>query len=202
MKESYARRKKRQPIPKRLRAAALSRRRKLRFSAACQSNPPALLRYVSSSQKIFASQIFFGSPVDLVFLSFLCVACAWLRRTKRAALVYAKHTPRCQNCYALFYISLLYNKSAPYEATALKQFSVQLLSNLVLALLFLTPNKEYYQNPTMPSMLAVVVVSIVPTHLRKDEAIFGKLFRNGFFFAEHTATISMIQSSVVWPWLR
>ena len=51
----------------RLRAAALSRRRKLRFSAACQSNPPALLRYVSSSQKIFALQIFFGNPVDLVF---------------------------------------------------------------------------------------------------------------------------------------
>ena len=83
----------------RLRAAALSRRRKLRFSAACRSKPPALLRYVSSSRKIFASQIFFGNPVDLVFLSFLSVACAWLRRAKRAALVYAKHTPRCQDCY-------------------------------------------------------------------------------------------------------
>ena len=64
----------------RLRAAALSRRRKLRFSAACQSNPPALLRYVSSSQKIFASQIFFGNPVDLIFRVVLSVACAWLRR--------------------------------------------------------------------------------------------------------------------------
>ena len=35
----------------RLRAAALSRRRKLRFSAACQSNPPALLRYVLGGTK-------------------------------------------------------------------------------------------------------------------------------------------------------
>ena len=33
------------------------------------------------------------------------VACAWLRRAKRAALVYAKHTPRCQiakNTFASF----------------------------------------------------------------------------------------------------
>ena len=43
------------------------RRRKLRFSAACFHNPPGLLRYVSSSQKIFALQIFFGSPVLLGF---------------------------------------------------------------------------------------------------------------------------------------
>ena len=71
----------------RLRAAALSRRRKLRFSAACQSNPPALLRYVSSSQKIFASQIFFGNPVDLVFpccsgcpLRGVCLAAAARKR--------------------------------------------------------------------------------------------------------------------------
>ena len=80
----------------RLRAAALSRRRKLRFSAACQSNPPALLRYVSSSQKIFASQIFFGNPVDLIFRVVLSVACAWLRRREAPPLVYAKHTPWCQ----------------------------------------------------------------------------------------------------------
>ena len=67
----------------RLRAAALSRRRKLRFSAACQSNPPVLLRYASSSQKIFALQIFFGSPVLFGFpccSGCLFVACAWLRR--------------------------------------------------------------------------------------------------------------------------
>ena len=122
MIESHARRNKRQPIPKavqrgRLRAAALSRRRKLRFSAACQSNPPALLRYVSSSQKIFASQIFFGNPVDLVFPCFsgcplrgVCLAAAarkWGPQKSAsvassflgqsfAALVFAKHTPRCQ----------------------------------------------------------------------------------------------------------
>ena len=35
----------------------------------------------------------FGFPCCLVVFF---VACAWLRRAKRAALVYAKHTPRCQ----------------------------------------------------------------------------------------------------------
>lgn len=97
----------------RLRVAALSRRRKLRFSAACQSNPPALLRYVSSSQKIFALQIFFGSPVLLNFpvvpLRGVCLAAAarkWGPQKSAsvassflgqsfAALVYAEYTPRC-----------------------------------------------------------------------------------------------------------
>ena len=53
------------------------------LQAACFRNPPVLLRYVSSSQKIFALQIFFGSPVCLVFrvvLVVFFVACAWLRR--------------------------------------------------------------------------------------------------------------------------
>ena len=198
-----------EPVPKRISGDGSAPPRFLvavnfALQSACFRNPPVLLRYGSSSRKIFALQIFFGSPVLLGFpvisRLFFRSVCLTAAARSAAALVYAKHTPQCQNCYALFYISLLYNKSAPYEATALKQFSVQLLSNLVLALLFLTPNKEYYQNPTMPSMLAVVVVSIVPTHLRKDEAIFGKLFRNGFFFAEHTATISMIQLSVIWSW--
>ena len=42
---------------------------------------------------------------------FVCfsVACAWLRRAKRAALVYAKHTPWCQsknyNVIKLYHIS-------------------------------------------------------------------------------------------------
>ena len=97
MIESHARRKKRQPIPKavqrgRLRAAALSRRRKLRFSAACQSNPPALLRYISSSQKIFASQIFFGNPVDLVFP---CCSCCLFRGVCLAAASAASRTCLC-----------------------------------------------------------------------------------------------------------
>ena len=83
----------------RLRAAALSRRRKLRFWAACFRSPSVLLRYVSSSQKIFALQIFFGSPVCLVFR---VVLVAVSRRVlgcgarQRGALVYAKHTPWCQ----------------------------------------------------------------------------------------------------------
>ena len=37
------------------------------LQSACFRNPPVLLRYVSSSQKIFALQIFFGSPVLLGF---------------------------------------------------------------------------------------------------------------------------------------
>ena len=114
----------------RLRAAALSRRRKLRFSAACQSNPPALLRYVSSSQKIFASQIFFGNPVDLVFpccsgcpFRGVCLAAAarkWGPQKSAsvassflgqsfAALVYAKHTPWCQA--AMIHFKIRYKKS-------------------------------------------------------------------------------------------
>ena len=76
----------------RLRAAALSRRRKLRFSAACQSNPPALLRYVSSSQKIFALQIFFGSPV---LLSFPCCSCCLFRGVCLAAAGEARRTRLC-----------------------------------------------------------------------------------------------------------
>ena len=66
----------------RLRAAALSRRRKLRFWAACFRNPPVLLRYVSSSQKIFALQIFFGSPVSL---GFPCCSCCLFRGVCLAA---------------------------------------------------------------------------------------------------------------------
>ena len=63
MKESHARRKKRQPFPK-------------RFSG--DGSVPPRFR--------------FGFPCCLVVFF---VACAWLRRAQRAALVYAKHTPRC-----------------------------------------------------------------------------------------------------------
>ena len=63
------------------------------LQAACFRNPPVLLRYVSSSQKIFALQIFFGSPVCLGFrVVLVCffVACAWLRRAS------ARRTCLCQ----------------------------------------------------------------------------------------------------------
>ena len=107
MKESIVRLQKRQPIPKRVSGDGSAPPRFLvavnfALQAACFRNPPVLLRYVSSSQKIFALQIFFGSPVCLVFrvvLVVFSVACAWLRRAKRAALVYAKHTPRCQRIF-------------------------------------------------------------------------------------------------------
>ena len=77
----------------RLRAAALSRRRKLRFWAACFRNPPVLLRYVSSSQKIFALQIFFGSPVSL---GFPCCSCCLFRGVCLAAAGEARRTCLCQ----------------------------------------------------------------------------------------------------------
>ena len=105
MIESHARRKKRQPSPERFSGDGSAPPRFLvavnfALQAACFRNPPVLLRYVSSSQKIFALQIFFGSPVCLVFrvvLVVFSVARAWLWRAQRAALVYAKHTPRCQS---------------------------------------------------------------------------------------------------------
>ena len=79
---------KRQPVPKRVSGDGSAPPRFLvavnfALQAACFRNPPVLLRYVSSSQKIFALQIFFGSPVCLVFrvvLVVFSVACAWLRR--------------------------------------------------------------------------------------------------------------------------
>ena len=79
---------KRQPIPERFSGDGSAPPRFLvavnfALQAACFRNPPVLLRYVSSSQKIFALQIFFGSPVCLVFRFVLVaffVACAWLRR--------------------------------------------------------------------------------------------------------------------------
>ena len=66
MKESHARRKKRQPIPKRVSGDG--------------SAPPRL-------------SVWFSGHFSVCF----SVACAWLRRAQRAALVYAKHTPRCQS---------------------------------------------------------------------------------------------------------
>lgn len=79
---------KRQPVPERVSGDGSAPPRFLvavnfALQAACFRNPPVLLRYVSSSQKIFALQIFFGSPVCLVFrfvLVVFFVACAWLRR--------------------------------------------------------------------------------------------------------------------------
>ena len=62
------------------------------FRAARFRNPPVLLRYGSSSQKVL--RYFLGAL--LVFPCSFGVACAWLRRAKPAALVYDKHTPRCQ----------------------------------------------------------------------------------------------------------
>ena len=58
---------KRQPIPKRFSGDGSAPPRFLvavnfALQAACFRNPPVLLRYVSSSQKIFALQIFFGIP--------------------------------------------------------------------------------------------------------------------------------------------
>ena len=64
IKESIARRKKRQPIPSGSAGTAPRRRA-------------------------------FGLVFRVVLVVFF-VACAWLRRAQRAALVYAKHTPWCQ----------------------------------------------------------------------------------------------------------
>ena len=71
MKESHARRQKRQPIPKRVSGDG--------------SAPPRL-------------SVWFSGHFSVCF----SVACAWLRRAQRAALVYAKHTPRCQIVFLLF----------------------------------------------------------------------------------------------------
>ena len=96
---------KRQPVPKRVSGDGSAPPRFLvavnfASQAACHGNPPVLLRYVSSSQKIFALQIFSGSPV---LPGFPCCSCCLFRgvclaaaRRSRAALVYAKHTPWCQ----------------------------------------------------------------------------------------------------------
>ena len=87
MKESHVRRQKRQPIPERVSGDGSAPPRFLvavnfALQAACQSNPPVLLRYASSSQKIFALQIFFGSPV---LLGFPCCSCCLLRGVCLAA---------------------------------------------------------------------------------------------------------------------
>ena len=79
--------------------AALSRRRKLRFSAACQSNPSALLRYVSSSQKVL--RYFLGA---LLF----CSVCSFGRALgfgarARSARVTVRRQPHRQLCRRLVY---------------------------------------------------------------------------------------------------
>ena len=72
--------------------AAPRRRRKLCFLGGLLSHSARLRRYGSSSQKVL--RYFLGAL--LVFPCSFGVACAWLRRAKPAALVYDKHTPRCQ----------------------------------------------------------------------------------------------------------
>ena len=113
MKESHARRKSGSRSQSGSAGTAPRRRAfvavNFALQAACFRSPPVLLRYVSSSQKIFALQIFFGSPV---LLSFSCCSCCLFFRCvlgcgarQRAALVYAKHTPRCQIKYDCFFVS-------------------------------------------------------------------------------------------------
>ena len=154
MKESHARRKKRQPIPQRVSGDG--------------SAPPRFR---------------FGFP--------FC-SCCLFRGVCLAAASAASRTCLC-----------LAHATVPSYFMPYFTFQFRIIKPpLIYRYFFLRLTKHTTRplNPTMPSMLAVVVVSIVPTHLRKDEAIFGKLFRNGFFFAEHTATISMIQLSVIWSW--
>ena len=95
-----------EPVPKRISGDGSAPPRFLvavnfALQSACFRNPPVLLRYGSSSRKIFALQIFFGSPVLLgfpviirLFFRGVCLAAG---AGGPAALVYAKHTPRCQS---------------------------------------------------------------------------------------------------------
>ena len=107
MKESIARRKKRQPIPKRVSGDGSAPPRflvavnfafgRLAFATRPFCSVTSPLPKKSLLCKSFSGALFHS--VFRVVLVVFFVACAWLRRAKRAALVYAKHTPRCQKVF-------------------------------------------------------------------------------------------------------
>ena len=103
-KESCARRQKRQPIPERVSGDGSAPPRFLvavnfAFRRLAEANRPLCSVTSPLPKKSLLCKSFSGALFYLIFQSFFSVACAWLRRAKRAALVYAKHTPRCQDCY-------------------------------------------------------------------------------------------------------
>ena len=124
-----------EPVPKRISGDGSAPPRFLvainfALQSACFRNPPVLLRYGSSSRKIFALQIFFGSPVLLGFpvisrLFFRSVCLAAASEASRTCLCLA-HATVPKGIFTPILVSLLYNKTASCEA-ALKNFAISLL---------------------------------------------------------------------------
>ena len=124
MKESIARRKKRQPIPKRVSGDGSAPPRFLvavNFAFRRLAKATRQLCSVTSPlpKKSLRCKSFLGALFYLVFrvvLVVFFVACAWLRRAQRAALVYAKHTPWCQSGFPMakslkiIFCNLLYER--------------------------------------------------------------------------------------------
>ena len=109
MKESIARRKKRQPIPKRVSGDGSAPPRFLvavnfAFQRLAKATRPLCFVTSPLPKKSLHCKSFSGALFYLIFQSFFFVACAWLRRAKRAALVYAKHTPRCQRNFCSVFV--------------------------------------------------------------------------------------------------
>ena len=96
---------KRQPIPKRVSGDGSAPPRflvavnfafgRLAFATRPFCSVTSPLPKKSLLCKSFSGALFHS--VFRVVLVVFFVACAWLRRAQRAALVYAKHTPRCQS---------------------------------------------------------------------------------------------------------